>query len=116
MKSLNPDHSAYHLSTARNTHCKQQNTNKINDENFYFHTTPLYEHSKAEGKYNNISKGLINHLSEKNHIVLANLITNHFCDTKLNSIFHEKFILKKINDEFQYTEVTDNNYCEFIYE
>ena len=92
------------------------NLDKINDKNFYFHSTPLYEHSKAEGKYSNISKGLINHLSERNHVILANLITNHFCNTKLNSRFHEKFILNKINDEFQYTEVTDNNYCEFIYE
>tara|TARA_B100000949_G_C14270897_1_gene447269 strand:+ start:762 stop:1538 length:777 start_codon:yes stop_codon:yes gene_type:complete len=88
----------------------------LNTEYFYFHSTPLYEHSKKEGKYHNLSKGLINHLSERNHKILANIITNHFCNTEFETKFHENFIIKKVNASFQYTEVLDDKYCEFIYE
>lgn len=95
---------------------EQYNLSNLNTKNFYYHSTPLYEHSKAEGKYKNVSKGLLNHLSEKNHEILANLITNKFCNTNFNDKFHDKFIIKKINEDAQYTEVKDDNYCEFIYE
>lgn len=88
----------------------------INDHNFYYYETPLYEHSKKE--WDNSSKfdeGLINHFSEKNHVIISNIITNHFIGTTYPTKFHEKHIKDVFNNEQRFMEVR-TKLTEFIYE
>jgi len=105
--------SIYH--TNSNPYGKKYNTkiydiSSINDEKFYYYPVPLFEHSKKEWKTDRskIDEGMINHFSEKNHIILSNIIINHFLKTKLPTIFYEKFIVGINYDQ--------NRLKDFIYE
>tara|TARA_B100001989_G_C24441243_1_gene414060 strand:- start:74 stop:877 length:804 start_codon:yes stop_codon:yes gene_type:complete len=91
--------------------------NKLNSSKFYLHPTPLYEISEKEWEHKEeYNAGLINHLSESNHQILANIITNHFIGTSYDETFHTSFITGRKNKDAQYATVKNNRFCEFLYE
>jgi len=81
------------------------NLKNINNELFHLYDTPLYVHSCNEWlKLSEIDEGMINHFSEKNHVIISNIITNHFLKTKYYDKFYEKIIKKTISKPKQIKE------------
>ena len=92
---------------------KKYNFN-LYSENFYWYRVPLFDHSMREwveedeeGNPIPMMEGMINHFSERNHVILKNIISNHFYKTKYDTKFHERFI---------HGTVTKDNFVDFIYE
>ena len=98
----------------------------LNSNLFYFYPTPLFTHSAREWKYGNMNQGMLNHFSERNHRILANIACNHFTGSNYPVKFHEKFIIKDINRDARFlNEISPrdarflddtNDFVDFIYE
>lgn len=80
---------------------------KLNNDNFMFFKKPLFEISQQQSLEINHSYPLSNHLSDKNHIILFNIISNFFYKTNYSEDFHSKFIDSSI--------VNSNGFVDFIY-
>ena len=88
----------------------------LNDDLFNFYPIPLYEHSKKEWVDESLEfQGTLNHFTHRNHIILSNIMTNHFKKTNLPTKFHEHFIRGVKNVERRYAE-DPNQLVDFIYE
>ena len=86
----------------------------LNDDLFKFYTSPLELQSSKE--WNNNSNGgipdqsTINHFTYRNHIILSNIITNHFMKTNLTETWHERFIR-----DFEKIERNNKQLVDYIY-
>ena len=88
----------------------------LNTDLFYFYPISLFSHSKNEWKNErNLNEGMLNHFSERNHRILANIICNHFTDSNYPVKFHEKFIKGDINRDARFSKDT-SKFVDFIYE
>jgi hypothetical protein len=88
----------------------------LNDDLFHFYSLPLFDHSKKEWSDEIIHHaGMINHFTHRNHIVLSNIMTNHFNKTDLPTKFHEHFIRDVEAGENRH-DPDPNKLVDFIYE
>tara|TARA_Y100000296_G_C5152918_1_gene247410 strand:+ start:431 stop:1285 length:855 start_codon:yes stop_codon:yes gene_type:complete len=88
----------------------------LNDDLFHFYSSPLFDHSKKEWVDEIIHHaGMINHFTHRNHIVLSNIMTNHFNKTDLPTKFHEHFIRDVESGENRH-DPDPNKLVDFIYE
>lgn len=100
-----------HKDTIYNKHLYDLN---LNTGTFYYYNTPLDEHShnefsKDKNNYRPPNDGKINHLTEVNHHVLKNIISNHFYDTNYST----EFITNNFKDV---AYIESNHNADFVYE
>jgi len=89
---------------------------KLNDDLFHFHSYPMHLQSSKEWHDEFIQEsGTLNHFTHRNHIILSNIITNHFKKTNLTEVWHEHFIRGVDNQEHRY-DPDPNKLVDFIYE
>ena len=89
---------------------------KLNDDLFHFHSYPMQSQSAKEWHDEYIREsGTINHFTHRNHIILSNIITNHFKKTNLTEVWHEHFIRSVENQEHR-RDPDPNKFVDFIYE
>ena len=88
----------------------------LNNGLFKFWGPSLHRQSAKEW-YDEIIReaGTINHFTHRNHIILSNIITNHFKKTDLTERWHEHFIRDVENKEHRYDPNPDK-LVDFIYE
>ena len=92
------------------------NLEYINDDLFYYYPTPLFEHSMREWKNKEkMNEGMLNHFSERNHEIVANIICNHFTDSDYSVKFHEGFIIGDKNSDNR-GNIDSTKYVDFIYD
>ena len=89
----------------------------LNDDSFKFYTSPLELQSSKEWKRNPEQpregipdQSTINHFTHRNHIILSNIITNHFKKNYLNEVWHERFIR-----DFEKIERNNKQLVDYIY-
>ena len=88
----------------------------LNDDLFYTYPTPLYEHSIREWQRDaDMNEGMLNHFSERNHEILANIICNHFTGSNHPVQFHERFIVRDVNKDHR-NDPDPTKFVDFIYE
>jgi lambda repressor-like predicted transcriptional regulator len=100
----------------------------LNDDSFKFYTSSLELQSSKEWNSEWFKSTLtregtnltsqavtpdqstINHFTHRNHIILSNIITNHFKKTDLTEVWHERFIR-----DFKKIERNNNQLVDYIY-
>lgn len=89
---------------------------RLNSELFYHYPTPLYEHSYREWiNEMDLNEGMLNHFSERNHEIIANILCNHFTGTNYTTEFHERFIVSDVNRRNRNNNDPEK-FVDFIYE
>ena len=89
---------------------------KLNDDSFKFYSSPMNDHSSKEWVDEWIAEsGTLNHFTHRNHIILSNIITNHFKMIDLTEEWHEHFIRSVVNPEHR-RDHDPNTFVDFIYE
>ena len=88
----------------------------LNDDLFYFYPTPLFTHSRNEWvNVGDLNQGMLNHFSERNHQILANIMCNHFTGSEHDVKFYEKFIKGDVNRDSRFNG-DKATFVDFIYE
>jgi hypothetical protein len=94
---------------------------KLNDDTFHFYSTPMNDHSSKEWVDEWIAEaGTMNHFTHRNHIILSNIMTNHFLQTYgtasfLTEQWHEHFI-RSVENQQHRRDHDPNTFVDFIYE
>ena len=84
---------------------------RLNDETFHFYPVPMHDQSSKEWVDEWIAEsGTMNHFTHRNHIILSNIITNHFKKTDLTEVWHERFIR-----DFEKIERNNKQLVDYIY-
>ena len=87
----------------------------VNDDDFLFWSYPLQDQSAKEWHDGFIREaGTINHFTHRNHVILSNIICNHFMKTDLTEKWHEGFIRDVVNQEHR-RDPDPDKLVDFIY-